>query len=342
MHKPRILFRADGNNKIGLGHIMRCIALSEMLSPNFNCVFLISKPSLELQSIIRTFGDLIELKSNTKIDELFEITPLLLSTDIVVTDGYDFNNVYLKYIKCRVHKLVVIDDLAKGEFIADLVINHGGEYIKDKYKTESYTRLLIGFDYLIVRKAFIQALTKNRVIDEIETVFICMGGADPFSVTTKVIKACIKSGFVKNIIVVIGNAYVNTNDLINLIENENEGINIKLERNLSAELMVDMISACQLSICPASSISLEVCCVKSGLLTGTVIDNQFAIHEQLIRKGCAMSIGDFNKATIEDIITALNEVNSVERINELIRCQKLATMRVHNEELLKEFMKLSL
>ena len=37
--KPKIYIRADGNSGIGLGHVIRSLALAEMLKEDFNCIF---------------------------------------------------------------------------------------------------------------------------------------------------------------------------------------------------------------------------------------------------------------------------------------------------------------
>ncbi|MDB5222992.1 MAG: Spore coat polysaccharide biosynthesis protein predicted glycosyltransferase, partial [Chitinophagaceae bacterium] len=47
--KSHILFRADGNSKIGLGHVYRCLAIAERLSEHFNCYFAIRQQSSELK-----------------------------------------------------------------------------------------------------------------------------------------------------------------------------------------------------------------------------------------------------------------------------------------------------
>ena len=35
----KILFRADGNEEIGYGHVIRSLALADMLKENFECIF---------------------------------------------------------------------------------------------------------------------------------------------------------------------------------------------------------------------------------------------------------------------------------------------------------------
>ena len=38
MIKKKVVLRADGNSKIGLGHVYRLLALAEMLKEDFECV----------------------------------------------------------------------------------------------------------------------------------------------------------------------------------------------------------------------------------------------------------------------------------------------------------------
>jgi UDP-2,4-diacetamido-2,4,6-trideoxy-beta-L-altropyranose hydrolase len=42
--KSRIVLRADGNSRIGLGRVIRSLALAQMLDEVFECVFAIQEP----------------------------------------------------------------------------------------------------------------------------------------------------------------------------------------------------------------------------------------------------------------------------------------------------------
>ena len=57
----KILFRADGNNEIGLGHVYRCLAIAERLNGKFECYFAIRQPSIELKNAIESYATLIIL-----------------------------------------------------------------------------------------------------------------------------------------------------------------------------------------------------------------------------------------------------------------------------------------
>lgn len=60
--KPKVYLRTDGNSEIGLGHITRSIALSQMLSDFFECVFIIKNPDDQVEDIVTATGcKLLEL-----------------------------------------------------------------------------------------------------------------------------------------------------------------------------------------------------------------------------------------------------------------------------------------
>lgn len=319
--KNRILFRADGNHIIGLGHITRCMALADMLKNNFEIVFICNELTPQQKIIVLKSFSLIELKAANLEQEIIELKNIIWENDIVVLDGYSFDLMYQTKIKAMMKKLVMIDDLADRKIVADIIINHGGEFIVDKYNLEPNSEVLVGFKHLLVRKEFLDARFVSREISKIENIFICMGGSDPFNITPKALLASLGCNFVKKITIVVGNAFLN-HDEINRICRLKTQIEIKIEKNVDAKTMVKLINEAEIAICPSSSIALEVCCVGCGILTGTVIDNQFAIHEQIMNNNCGFSIGDFNSSSAVDIMVALNKLNDLSSVNTLITNQK--------------------
>lgn len=320
MPNCRIVFRADGNSQIGLGHIYRCIAMMEMLPIEFKCLFITNNPEDKIADLIRSYCMLHVINVTNKEEEIVVLSEILTNNDVVVTDGYNFGSEYQKQIKQRVKKLVMIDDLAQSFFFADLVINHGGTPIKNLYKKEKNTKLKVGFDFLILRNAFLEAARSPRTITKIDTVFICMGGSDPFRVTTKVFKACLETEFINKIIIVTGSGYQDQQGLINIIENNRNKVIIH-KNNIDATMMIQLIYDSEIAICPSSTVALEVCCVRAGLLTGTLINNQDAIHKQLLDSGCCTSIGNFRNASITILKSALQQFKNYDYIHSMINNQ---------------------
>jgi UDP-2,4-diacetamido-2,4,6-trideoxy-beta-L-altropyranose hydrolase len=333
----RIVFRADGDSQIGLGHIVRSLALAEMLKNDFQCIFLTTNSEERIQKLISGTCQpvLLPIRKSIK-EEIKEVKARLQHTDILVLDGYQFDADYQWEIKSSVHKLVSVDDKAEVHFFADLIINHGSPSLRSQYKAEHYTELLLGLPYVLMRKPFLKAAKDHRVIERIKTVFICMGGADPFKVTVKALRASVCCSFINEIIIVTGSAFQDVEALKSEKEGQH-GKSIIHEENVSAERMVELIRQSDLAICPASSIALEVCAVKSGLLTGTVIGNQSAIHSTLMDAGCGISLDDFNLQTVESIISFLTRLNDIKLVNNLVNNQQAAIDGRSEERLLEKF-----
>ncbi|HMD01136.1 MAG TPA: hypothetical protein VKH37_13330, partial [Ferruginibacter sp.] len=264
----------------------------------------------------------------------------LTKSDVLVVDGYGFDAAYQKKAKTLVKKLVLIDDIADKHYYADLIINHGDPSIRDKYNTESYSKLLLGPDYLMLRKAFLDRSAKQDKIEQIHTAFICMGGADPFCVTAKCVAAALQCAFIKKLIIVTGSAFKGDDELNNLLTSNSGETSISREKDVDAKKMVELIRESQIAICPSSTVSLEICAVGCGLLTGMVADNQINIHEQIVNAGCCKSIGDLKSITVEGLREVIMNFNDVMIINDMLEKQSHFIDGRSGERILKAFKEL--
>jgi len=322
LDRPRIILRADGNRQIGLGHIYRCIAIAQMLRNEFNCLLITNSSEEQLIELIKQNCPVLSIDVLENNEEINLLASILTVKDVYVIDGYTFNVEYQNKIKSIVRKLVLIDDVG-GEFLdPDIIINHGGTATFPIYKTGSDSTLLLGFDYLILRKEFLDAALKYRSIKKIDSVFICMGGSDPFKVTLKVLNVCLDLHFIKKIIIVTGSGYRDLYQLDRLIM-ENKTKNILHKNNVSSVTMISLIRDSEIVICPSSSIALEVCSVKAGLLTGIVIDNQLSIHKHLLESEACLSVGNLNTASSYLIADELDKLNDLDLINSMMKRQSV-------------------
>lgn len=307
----RIFLRADCNNQIGLGHVYRCLSIAEMLNTNYTCHFLIQDPEPNIKKLISPFAEVVELPSGISLkEEIMMLSQYVTSSDILIIDSYVIDSNYQSEAKQRVKKLVSIDDEANIHFYADIVINHASPTMVTHYSKESYTKVMAGPKYLIARESFRKMAARERSVNEITSLFICMGGADPFNITCKVLNAA-KKTFFKHIVVLTGSVYQHAE----VLQASCKSDRVTWKMNLSADEMINEIKKCELAVSTASSISLEICCVKAGLLIGTVADNQQNIHQCLVDNGCAHSVGDLRVATEEEIIWHLNNLCNTHIVN---------------------------
>ncbi len=103
--KKKVFFRADANSQIGWGHVVRCMALANILIEDknsvFECIFLVQNPSLVLQNQIKEKFELIILQESTSfLEEAHFITHnYLQDNSIIVLDHYKIQTDYQIIIK---------------------------------------------------------------------------------------------------------------------------------------------------------------------------------------------------------------------------------------------------
>lgn len=122
--KKKILFRGDGNNEIGLGHLYRLFAMAEMFKGFLEFFFVTREDSLT--SIYPADYTIERIPTSIEYEEEAKVLAQKYSPSeyLIVADGYLFGSSYQKSIKEQGFTMVYIDDFAKEHMYADVVINH--------------------------------------------------------------------------------------------------------------------------------------------------------------------------------------------------------------------------
>lgn len=322
MKKKKVFFRVDGDTKTGLGHLVRCIALANMLKSAFKIVFFCKQiPPQISNELIENQFDLGQIANELNFFESLD------SDDIVVLDGYNFDINYQNQIKSIGCKLVCIDDLHDKEFVADLIINHSPGIIPQDYNARSYTKFALGLPYALLRKPFLdQAKVKPVIKREIETLFVCFGGSDFKNLTEQTLIAIKKFLNFKKIIVVTGAAYPNLSTLHRVMLNDDRVVHYHA---IDDEKMLTVLKEADLAIVPASGVLFEVLTLNIPIITGSYIDNQAVFITEIIKFKQIFNSIDFSIANLSDSLKrALNakiecdnliDGYSGQRINELFK-----------------------
>jgi UDP-2,4-diacetamido-2,4,6-trideoxy-beta-L-altropyranose hydrolase len=291
--QKEILFRADGNSAIGLGHLYRLFSLVEMLKEHFTFTFLTSESSainvIPESYQKKTIPNQITINEESNwISKEFDSNRYLL-----IADGYQFNSSYQQKIKEHGFKLIYIDDLASEHLFADIVINHSPGISKEDFSCESYTKFALGTNYALLRPTFLELSTKQNTLQQLDTAFVCFGGADPYNLTLKAAKALLKIEQVKKIHIVLGGAYVHKE-----IQRLNKDI-IKIYQNLSEKKLSRIMIDSNFAIAPASTILYELCCVKMPILSGFYVDNQKKIYQGFTEKKAIFELGNMKDFSVD-------------------------------------------
>jgi UDP-2,4-diacetamido-2,4,6-trideoxy-beta-L-altropyranose hydrolase len=292
----KVFIRADGDAKIGMGHLVRCLALAQMLREKFSIVFF----SLLIQD---KFADIIEEQGFivNKIHDEEDFFTTLKGNEIVVLDHYDLDSFYQKRIKLLGCKLVCIDDLHEKNFFADLIINHAPGISASDYKATTYTQYALGLDYALLRSAFQNC--NDKVYTRLKnSIFICFGGSDPENLTERALKVIIDNFTYKSITVVVGESYV---EYKNLVEYANRFSHVEIYRGVDEFEIVKLMKTSEIGIVPASGTLLEALACGLQVISGMYVENQRHFYYKYKEADLFIDAGDF---TSIKLIEALEEI----------------------------------
>jgi UDP-2,4-diacetamido-2,4,6-trideoxy-beta-L-altropyranose hydrolase len=299
-----ILIRADASVAMGTGHVLRCLALSQAWQDaGGSAAFAMTESLPSIRERLRAEGiQIVQLNHAAGCaDDARETVELAGSNhaEWLVLDGYGFSAEYQRRVKDAGMRLLVVDDTGDvGRYFADLVLNqnvHGNEVMYEK--RESYTRLLLGPRYALLRREFTSLRERGREITPIGCkVLITMGGSDPANITSKVISAL---GLVDieglQARVLVGGGNPHRDSLRELAAGGGAEIRIVSNPQSVAELML----WADVAVSAAGSTCWEVCFLGLPAILIDVAENQRPIAEGLARLAVSIHAGSADSISVE-------------------------------------------
>ncbi len=179
LKRKRIVFRADGMKKLGMGHIYNCITMAFSLIEH-QVLFVTRKDCVEgIKKIKSTNLPYVTIESEGDIQRIIdEYKP-----DIWVNDCLNTTASHIRWLKERVARVVTIEDLGTGAEVADAVIN--ALYENEKVNNDfSYN----GAKYVCLRDEF-QLVNKKCFSKDVRNILVMFGGTDPSNLNKKLYKS---------------------------------------------------------------------------------------------------------------------------------------------------------
>ncbi|MBR6771224.1 MAG: UDP-2,4-diacetamido-2,4,6-trideoxy-beta-L-altropyranose hydrolase [Lachnospiraceae bacterium] len=309
--------RTDANDRIGAGHMMRCITIGKQLIRK-GCRVLFFTADTYGHSMLEGAG-LSSLCLHNSWEQIQEETEQLkrqlqqTGCKILLVDSYQATREYFNKLRdcCR---LVCIDDCFEDIYPVDMVINYNAYHTRFPYR-KSYkesTRLLLGTAYVPLREEFQLA---KREGEKAETawregrisVLLSSGGGDVCHALLGILQEVHLPQVVFH--VVVGRFNQDREKLEQLAQQE---VHIQLHENVSH--MAELMSQCQLAVSAAGTVLFELCAMEIPTVFFVCADNQqydsefFAQHDRMLfagdirtdRKGCLERIGLQLKTLLEE------------------------------------------
>lgn len=297
--KTRVVFRADGDSQMGLGHVVRSTAIAENIGDGFECIlYTRSRVETVLAEAAKVF-ERVYLLDNHKalLTEAKELLEKVTAEDIVVLDGYHFTELYQQGFHEKKIPLVCIDDIYRNFFYADVVINSAAGITTDQYKALPGVQFYLGPAYTMLRKTFLNKAVGRDSRTTNNNVFVCLGGADPENKTLQVVKFLAGINRFDEMRIVTGGGYQHWESLQQYIQQAQ--VPIKHKSALKGEEMASEMAECSYAVCSPSTVCFEYMTIGGVLYLEQIADNQTDMLNSLTKEGFAFPLEKVGKPDLK-------------------------------------------
>lgn len=309
--------RADGNNQIGIGHVMRCLTIADALkeigenvvffTADHGCEEMITGRGFDCRVLETSFDDM-----EAELDSL-QIAMGEAKVDRLLIDSYYVTETYLKTLRERVVTMY-LDDVDRFPYPVDLLVNYnvfakasdypyGVEYVEygqaGMVAKEDITLVLAGPKYAPVRKEFAEC--RGALKDEIYDILITLGGSDAYNLACKISKVLLKDANLR-LSVVCGPFNRHRQALYELAMNEPR---MTVYENVKD--MWKLMSKCDLAVSAAGSTMCELAVAGVPAVTFSFVENQRRIAVAFGEKEAAVAIGHYNPIEEDAFLQAMKE-----------------------------------
>jgi UDP-2,4-diacetamido-2,4,6-trideoxy-beta-L-altropyranose hydrolase len=311
MNQPLLICRVDANAQIGLGHLMRSLALAEAWRRAGGQAFFFMRPtSPRVGDCLTACGFRIEtLRSPGPFDDLHRTiaTCRVRRAAWLSVDGYHFDSEYFDGLRSAGIRSLALDGEGRlDRCAANIVLNQNLGACVGNYIANSDTSYLCGPTYALVRSQFVarRGVKKTKCFDAPRRVLITMGGADPANLTPRVLAALEKSRIGLEIRALVGPATPRQEFLVSLARQSRHRVEILVDCQDVARQM----AWADLAIGAAGSTCWELACMGVPMLLVTVAENQQPVAAALDRQGLAMLLGSHETLRDDRIVAAVERL----------------------------------
>jgi len=315
-----LLIRADAGPCIGVGHVMRCLALAQAWREaagevTFACKSLPEKLRARLsEEGFRLHG--VGPSSDLESDARFTRDLARELNAAVVLDGYHFSQPYQAILHREVVRLLVIDDHGQiGGYRADLILDQNLAARADIYEDRpADCRVLAGPEYILLRREFTRTSTRQQHgRNPVGSILVTFGGGDGHDITSRVMQALEHPtlGGVK-IVVAVGAA----NPRVASIERAASESRHRVSVLVDPSDMATVMETADLAICAAGSTCWELAYSCVPMLLVVTASNQAGVARALVRARIALVLSSSPDLDERTVLESLRKVMRDEHLRQ--------------------------
>jgi UDP-2,4-diacetamido-2,4,6-trideoxy-beta-L-altropyranose hydrolase len=296
------LIRCEYSETIGLGHLMRCLALArELNNYGYTACVLSADGQPKVRSKDIEFIDQW-YTTDQVLGSLEDASNLVLLAEnigasLIVLDFYNINEDYQLILREAELHWMQFDGLANHPFWADWVVSMSPAASIDKYsplRRKAGTHFLLGPEYAILRPEFIACRDKEKKIDDVNQLLLTFGGGDDFGMIQYCLDAINKLDWCGDIYVVVGQANPNIDKIVSWISLFGKD---RVRLSVDEPDMAKVMSEADMAIISGGMTTFEAAVIGVPTLMLHFADNQQVNVEAWEQFGVTINLGSSNELT---------------------------------------------
>ncbi len=291
-----IWIRADANQEIGAGHVMRCLSIATRLQKcGQEVLFILADDGAA--ALLSARGQkyiVLHTDYSRPEDELGLFCPMLSEEkpELLLIDSYFVTPCYVREVG-KYTRTVYMDDKFSFPCPADGVINYNiyGELLPYREEAQDKSRkFFLGCSYAPLRDEF-QAIS-YQVEEKAEDVLITTGGSDKYNLAGKILRCALLDGEGGKLQYHVVSGSFNSNlPELTAVSQKHANVHIYQDVRNMAELM----KQCDIAVTAGGSTMYELCAVGVPIICFSFVDNQERIVETFVDKGLVCYGGNYLK-----------------------------------------------
>lgn len=281
--------RVNANEKIAMGHLMRCMSIAQQLrKTGQTAIFILSEPYAGQLVAENGFACVCLSRIYEQREmEIKELAALIRQKEItcLLIDAYDLTAGYMREVK-RICKTVYIDDLAHFEYPADIIINYTCTMTKPLTKLQKDTtkKYLLGMRYAPLREEF--SGDGIWIRKQARQLLITTGGTDFYHMAVGVLEGIRGMAQLKKHVV----AGKFCQNIVALQEMARADDSIQVYHDIPD--IYQVMKSCDFAVSAGGSTLAELCACGVPTICFAVADNQLPGIRTYVNAGIMQYAGD--------------------------------------------------
>lgn len=288
------MFRADASREIGIGHVMRSLAVAQRWQAlGGKALFIVADMPASLRSVMDA-SQIPVISSAAAVGgsddaRLTGKVARELGADWVFADGYAFADQYQQILKACGLKLVIVDDYRHGNFYtADIILNPGLAAHPGMYGSRApNSLLLLGPKFYPLRREFLESRRPETVAMQAKKILVTLGGGAPREKSEDIITALAATDSSIHVKAVLG--------VGELTGPRQAHSNVELVKNAS---MADLMAWADLGISAGGVTLAEMAYMGLPGIAVQTAANQYASRLFAEKHGTCLFLGDARTVSI--------------------------------------------